>query len=439
MYRKLIKDLVKWKDNPGRRPLILEGARQVGKTYLLETVFGRECFDNVVKVNLQNPSDELVELFEGSIVPSRIIENLELMFNVKIEPGKTLLFFDEIQDVPRALTSLKYFCEEAPEYHIVAAGSLLGVFLKKEDDEKRKAPFPVGKVDRLTLEPLDFEEFLIAKDMGRFVEKLRQEPELTLFDEQLRDSFREYLVVGGMPRAVSSWIEKHDIEELEWIQNSILDDYRDDFKKYTDANMTVKISEVFETLPAQFAKGNDKFVYGTVKESARGREYEQAIFWLVNSGIVRRVFNVDSGIRMPLTAYINRDAFKLYFLDIGLFRVLAKIPSSLIYQKNAVFDEFNGLIAEQFVLQQLGGSATICYWTGAKSEVDFVLQNGARIIPIEVKSGENVHAQSLKFYREKYQPELSLRLSMKDFEVNNGLLNLPLYKSFLLGDLLKKY
>jgi predicted AAA+ superfamily ATPase len=431
MKRKMMKQLAEWRDSDRRKPLLLEGARQVGKTYLLKQ-FGERYYDNTIYVNLQNPAAEIVELFNGSIKPQRIISSLELMYDTEITPGKTLLIFDEAQEVPRAMTALKYFYEDAPEYHVAMAGSLLGIFLHQDTS------FPVGKVDTFRLEPLDFEEFLWASGRERLTLAMKKSPDDHKFNEILSDLHKEYLFTGGMPESVASWVADHNVETIDGVQESIIMNFRADFSKHTDETTAVRIRQIFDSLPAQFAKSNDKFVYGTAKSGARARDYELAIEWLVDAGIVRRVAKVTRGDKIPLKAYENRQSFKLYFVDVGLFRHLAGIPSSVIMEKNAIFDEFNGLIAEQFVLQQLA-DRQLFYWTsGAQSEVDFVAQIDERIIPIEVKSGENVKAKSLKVYREKYAPELSIRFSLLSREVNNGLLNIPLYEIFMFGTILDR-
>ncbi len=433
MKRALLEKLAAWKESADRKPLLLEGARQVGKTYLLKDVFGAQFYENVAYLNLQNPSPDIAQLFEGSIDPQRLVSQLEIILQMDIKPGKTLIFFDEVQEIPRALTSLKYFYEQAPEYHVVAAGSLLGVFLHQG------VSFPVGKVDTLRLEPLNFAEFLLAKGEERMVEYLRAHLDDKVFDATLRDCFREYLFVGGMPEVVKDWVENHDVVRVEGIQRRILMDYTRDFSKHADNSLAWRIRQVFDSLPAQFAKRNEKFVYGVVKDGARARDYELAIEWLVDAGIVRRVYRVERGDKLPLRAYAERNAFKLYFLDVGLFRELAGIPSSAVANKSAIFDEFNGLIAEQFVLQELAGVRELFYWENeAMAEVDFVGQFGEKIVPIEVKSGENVHAKSLKVYREKYNPVLAVRFSLRDLEYREGLLNLPLYDSFLAEQLIAR-
>lgn len=432
MKRQLLEKLIEWKNKAERKPLILEGARQVGKTYLLREEFGKSEYANVVYLNLQNAREEVREVFEETLDPKRILTRLELLLQEEIVPGETLLILDEIQEVPRALESLKYFYEEAPEYHVVSAGSLLGVFLHQGTS------FPVGKVDILRLEPLDFKEFLWAKGMERAVKHLEKERGDTLFRSTLLEAFREYLFVGGMPEVVRDWVERQDVTRVNEIQERILLSYQGDFSKYADTITAVRIRQVFEALPAQFAKRNEKFVYGVVKEGARAREYELAIEWLVDAGIVRRVRRVQRGDLLPLKAYVDSSAFKLYFLDVGLFRQLAEISSSVILRQEEIFEQFNGLMAEQFVLQELGQDYRMYYWSSqAEAEVDFVTQVGEKIIPIEVKSGENVRAQSLKVYRERYEPAYAVRFSLKEYTEENGLINIPLYKSFLAKVIIK--
>ena len=424
MERRLMTELLKWKDKKGRKPLLLEGARQVGKTWLLKE-FGKRYFKKVAYINFQNPSREIADLFDGSIEPHRIVGMLELYLGMKISATDTLLFFDEVQEVPRALTSLKYFCEDAPEYFVVTAGSLLGIFLHKGTS------FPVGKVDSLRLEPLDFEEFLWANGREKMIDYIKEHPFENQFTEIFYDLFKYYLFTGGMPEVVADWIETRDFDNVRLNQAKILDNYRKDFSKYTDNTSAIRIRQVFESLPAQFAKKNDKFLYGTVKTGARAREYELAIEWLLDAGIVRRVNNVKVGNKIPLKAYSDPSSFKLYFVDIGLFRYLADIPFEVINSKTAIFDEFNGLAVEQFVLQQLE-KHNLFFWTSEKiSEVDFVMQYGAEIVPIEVKSGTNVNAKSLKVFREKYAPKVSVRFSLKNTRLDDDIQNISLFSIFL--------
>lgn len=427
MQRDIIQDLIAWKDSPHRKPLLLKGARQTGKTYTLRDLFGQQYFRHVAYFNLQNPDPWFLELFnEGSIEPRRILQQLELRLGADIIPGETLIIFDEIQEVPRVLTSLKYFAEETPEYHIAAAGSPLGVFLHQNTS------YPVGKVQTLQLEPLNFREFLLASGQERLVKQITDHPKEVFSNGTLLDAFREYQFTGGMPEVVQDWLNQHSIEHVNHLQHQILDAYRSDFSKYSDNSLAVKIRQVFECLPSQFAKNNEKFLYSVIKNGARAREYELAIEWLVDAGIVRRVFRVQRGDQLPLKAYLDRSAFKLYFLDLGLFRALAEIPIEAISEKNSIFDAYNGLIAEQYVLQELSSfHHSLTYWnSNSDAEVDFVGQFGADIIPIEVKSGENAYAKSLKVYRERYKPRFAIRFSLKEIELNNGLLNIPLYKSF---------
>ena len=421
--------LLSWKESRNRKPLILEGARQVGKTWLLKE-FGKRYFKNVAYVNFQNPSREITDLFEGSIEPRRIVGMLELYLDMKISATDTLLFFDEVQELPRALTALKYFCEDAPEYYVVTAGSLLGIFLHKGTS------FPVGKVDSLRLEPLDFEEFFWANGREKILEYLKQNPFDTQFKEISYDLFKYYLFTGGMPAVVADWIETRDFNNVKINQEKIINNYRNDFSKHVDHVSAIRIRQVFECLPAQFAKKNDKFLYGTIKTGARAREYELAIEWLIDAGIVRRVNQVKVGDKIPLKAYSDPSSFKLYFVDIGLFRCLADIPVEILQNKEAIFNEFNGLLTEQFVLQQLAPH-NLFFWTGEKiSEVDFVMQYGMDIVPIEVKSGTNVKAKSLKQFREKYAPKISVRFSLKETKLDDGLLNIALYHSPFFSSLL---
>lgn len=424
-------DLLKRKSSANRKPLLLEWARQVGKTYLLKD-FWAKYYKNIAYINLQNPSPDLIELFDGSINPKRIISLLELYLDMKISADDTLIFFDEVQEVPRALTSLKYFYEETPEYHIVTAGSLLGVFLHQGTS------FPVWKTDILRLEPLDFEEFWRANGKKDIIDHVKSNPFENQFTEILSDLFKFYIFTGGMPEVVSNRIQNHNIDTVKDIQSEIINNYRRDFSKYTDHTTAIRIRQVFDSLPAQFAKKNEKFLYGTIKSGARVREYELAIEWLIDAGIVRRVNNVKVWDKIPLKAYTDSASFKIYFLDVGLFRFLADIPLDVIVNKEEIFNEFNGLLTEQYVLQQLT-DYDVFYWTGwEESEVDFVIQHENTIIPIEVKSWINVKAKSLKLFREKYQPKIAIRFSLKNTKLDNGMLNIALYHSYLLNDLINR-
>lgn len=426
MYRKIIEDLKKWKNKKDRLPLILRGARQVGKTWILQE-FGKECFDDVLYINFEN-AGSIADLFEENIKPKRIIEYLSAYHHKKIEPQKTLIIFDEIQEFPRALTALKYFAEEIPEYAICCAGSLLGVFLHD------KVSFPVGKVDFLELQPLDFEEFLIANDEMQLINiikenKLEQLP--SLITDKLKDYLKKYFVIGGMPRAIKTWIEEKDFELVESVQRGILEAYERDFSKHADKNTATKIRYVWNSIPSQLAKENRKFIYGVVRDGARAREYENSINWLKDTGLIRIVNRVKCGDKQPLKAYEDLKAFKIYLLDIGLLRVLCELPYETIIEKDAIYNEFNGLLTEQFVLQELENIKkinTIYYWTNEfQSEVDFVFSYKNLILPVEAKAGINVKAQSLKVYMKEYNPKFAIRYSLLNIKFDNNILNIPLY------------
>jgi predicted AAA+ superfamily ATPase len=437
MERKLLTQLVAWKNKANRKPLILEGARQVGKTYLLREQFAKNYFKNSIYVNFERADADFKELFDDNIQPARIIEYLSLKYQTVIKPNETLIIFDEIQELPRALTSLKYFNEEASEYAVVAAGSLLGIAIHDN------VSFPVGKVDRLRLEPLDLEEFYWALGLKNEFESVRKSldsGEKPMFADNLRDTFQIYLAIGGMPEAVKTWVLQKDINLVDAILKNILADYSDDFGKHASASDAKKIAALWRSVPAQFAKENHKFTYKIIESGARGRDYSFAFDWLIDAGLVHKVALVPHGDKLPLKAYATEDDFKLYCLDVGILRVLAELPSSVVVGEDDIWSQFGGAFAEQFVLQQLvaGGHRNLFYWVGGaggdsaskgRSEVDFVVNIGKNIIPIEVKSGTNVKARSLRVYRDKYNPRLSVRFSLKNLEYNDGLLNIPLYYS----------
>ena len=425
MHRKLLNDLVIWKEKKDRLPLILKGARQVGKTWLLNE-FGRIYFDDVMYINFENASN-LDELFNGVIEPQRIIDMLSAMHGKKIIPEKTLLIFDEVQEIPRALTSLKYFAETAPQYPICCAGSLLGVALHKGTS------FPVGKVDFLNLQPLTFEEFLGANGeemLCEYIKKSSIGPLPLAIADKLYDSLKLYFIIGGMPAPVQSWLNDRDFNIVEDKQLAILDTYTQDFSKHAPSSLVPKLRYLWNSIPSQLAKENKKFIYGLVKEGARAREYEDALLWLLDSGLIRRVGRITKG-DMPLKAYEDLKSFKLYHLDIGLLRVMSELSPNIILESTRIFEEFKGAITEQFVLQELASLSrmrSIYYWTSeATAEVDFVFSDGHKIVPVEVKAGLNVRAQSLKFYREKYETPLAVRTSLANLRFDDGLLNVPLY------------
>ncbi len=446
MKRKLLEQLLGWKKSKNRLPLLLEGARQVGKSYLLKTLFGEKYFEKVVHVNFEKADSELTNLFEGNIQPQRVIDYLALKFNTAINQDDTLILFDEIQEVPRALTSLKYFAEDAPEYHVVATGSLLGVALHSGTS------FPVGKVNRLRLYPMDFEEFCWANNMQKHTEEAHdaiKSLKKPLISSGFKDLFQQYLAIGGMPAAVSAWIESKNIDIVEMILKNILADYKDDFSKHTTNTESRRIANLWQSVPRQFAKENRKFVYKTIEPSARGRDYSFAFDWLIDAGLIYKINLIPHGDRLPLSFYADESDFKIYALDVGMLRQLTNLPSSVVIGDDNIWSNFGGAFAENFVLQQLRslGFTETYYWVNnakipnqpkGKSELDFIISDGNAIYPIEVKSGKQVKSQSLRVFREKYNPELSVRFSLKDLEYNEGLLNIPLYYSFLFKELIKQ-
>ena len=421
MHRILYTQLLAWKTAKAHKPLLLTGARQVGKTYLLKEFAARE-FRHVIYLNLDKDRERFEPIFNESISPTDILPKLEALTGTKITPADTIIIFDEIQEIPRALSSLKYFCEEAPEYYIAASGSLLGIALHPDTS------FPVGKVESLELSPLSFQEFLLATGNERFLRVIDDKTTLKLFNDKLTLLFREYLIVGGMPEVVNNWVERHDYAEVDKLQNLILLAYLADISKHTDTTTATRIHQIWNSLPAQFTKRNEKFMFNVIKPGARAREYEVAVQWLVDCNIVRKVERLKTGDRLPLRAYSEPSAFKLYFLDIGLFRHLAGANTSIILNDEALFKEFNGFFVEQYVLQQMDSQYNMYYWSSeANAEVDFVTEMHNTIVPIEVKSGTNVKAKSLKTFRDNYNPQLSIRFSLKPLEYNQGLLNLPIY------------
>ena len=371
-------------------------------------------------------------MFESDISIQRIIDYLSSYLGRKIMPQRTLIIFDEVQEVPRALTSLKYFAEDAPEYAVCCAGSLLGVALHSGTS------FPVGKVDFLTLQPLSFGEFLLAageEQTLNFIEQYYNEGLPQPLITKAIDYLKTYFIVGGMPQAVATWLKTRDFRAVTKVQTDILNSYQNDFAKHAPKNVVPKIHHVWDSIPSQLAKENKKFVYGVVREGARAREYEDALLWLKDSGLIRRVGLVD-GARLPLKAYEDIKAFKIYHLDIGLFRCMCDVGPSVIIGQETIFAEFRGALTEQFVLQELQTLNlfnNIYYWSeGATSEVDFIFSHNGKVIPCEAKAGLNVRAQSLKVYMAKYTPEVAIRTSLKNYRRDGALLNLPLYELWLL-------
>lgn len=424
MFRTAIEELNKWKAKRNKKPLIIRGARQVGKTWLMKE-FGKLAFDKTVYISFDN-NQRMKDLFSSDSDIGRIVTGLEIYSGQKIDFTNTLLIFDEIQEVPQALTALKYFNENAPEYQIMCAGSLLGVALHCGTS------FPVGKVEFLDLYPLSFTEFLIAMGNERYVELLQHgDFEMaTAFKQTYIDMLKYYYYVGGMPEAVLHFTENKDFNEVREIQQRVLTAYEQDFSKHAPNEAVPRIRRLWSSIPAQLAKENKKYIYGLLKEGARAKEYELAMLWLTDCGLVHKVHRVTAP-SIPLRAYEDIKAFKLFLLDVGLLSCQVRLSQSTLLDGNELFREFKGALTEQYVLQQLKtikGLETY-YWTNERgnAEIDFVVDNGREIIPIEVKAEANLKAKSLKTYYEKFRPKLSIRTSMADYKKEDWLLNLPLY------------
>ena len=424
MYRIAIEKLYKWKNNKRRKPLIIEGARQVGKTWLMKE-FGKQAYADTVYINFDSNS-RMANLFSADLDTDRLIMGLELYAGRKINPENTLLIFDEVQEVPRALASLKYFYENAPQYHIVCAGSLLGIALHQGTS------FPVGKVDFLKLYPLSFSEFLMATGNERFAELLKNKDYemITSFKQTYIDALKHYYFIGGMPEAVQSFAESKDFNEVRAIQKRILAAYEQDFSKHAPNEIVPKIRMLWNSIPSQLARENKKFIYGLVREGGRAREYETAIMWLSDCGLVHKVSRVNAA-GIPLKAYEDLKAFKLFIVDVGLLGCMTGLRQRTLLDGDDLFVEFKGALTEQYVCQQLKTieDLGVYYYTNDRGscEIDFVVDTGEQIVPIEVKAETNLRAKSLKTYRERFEPELSVRTSMADYKKEDWLLNLPLY------------
>ena len=424
MYRIAIEKLYKWKNSKHRKPLIIEGARQVGKTWLMKE-FGKQAYADTVYINFDSNS-RMADLFSADLDTDRLIMGLELYAGRKINPDNTLLIFDEVQEVPRALASLKYFYENAPQYHIVCAGSLLGIALHQGTS------FPVGKVDFLKLYPLSFSEFLMATGNERFAELLKKQDYemITSFKQTYIDALKHYYFVGGMPEAVQSFAESKDFNEVRAIQKRILAAYEQDFSKHAPNEIVPKIRMLWNSIPSQLARENKKFIYGLVREGGRAREYETAIMWLSDCGLVHKVSRVNAA-GIPLKAYEDLKAFKLFIVDVGLLGCMTGLRQRTLLDGDDLFVEFKGALTEQYVCQQLKAieDLGVYYYTNDRGscEIDFVVDTGEQIVPIEVKAETNLRAKSLKTYRERFEPELSVRTSMADYKKEDWLLNLPLY------------
>lgn len=425
MERALLTELLEWKEKPNRKPLVLKGVRQCGKTYLLKE-FGERHYDNVAYFNFEETS-ALNTVFEQDYDVKRIIFELGLFAGKTITPGTTLIILDEIQECGKALTAMKYFCENAPEYHIVCAGSLLGIALRKQ------LSFPVGKVDFLTLYPMSFTEFLRAcgpESLADYLENFKKGDTLpALIADRLSTFLKQYYITGGMPEVVDAWSKTHSIEEVERVQQAIINSYELDFAKHAPAKDFPKLTAIWRSIPEQLAKENTKFIFSHVKKGWRSKDLEDALEWLVSAGLVHKVCKIEKPF-MPLSSYADDTAFKLYMSDIGILRKLSKLPYEVILDATPNYREFKGSLTENFVLCELVKSVdeSLYYWTsGNTAEVDFILQSGVEIVPIEVKSERNVKARSLAEYRKKYSPKYSVITSMKSETNGEEVLNIPLY------------
>ncbi len=413
-----------WKENVRRKPILLKGARQIGKTWAMET-FGRECFEYCVKFDFDR-QPELKSVFQATKSPQQLVKELSLYCDDPIEPGKTLMVFDEIQECEEALNSLKYFCEDAPQYHIIAAGSLLGVAVKK-----RKMTVPVGKVSIIRMYPISFREFLRASDAKTYgyissLTSIEHLPSIIL--NKLKSEYRRYQICGGMPEAVVAMLEERGVREIDNVLQNILDLYELDFSKYAEPREIPRIHSLWHSLPAQLSKENRKFIYKVIKSGARSKDYEDALMWLEDAGMIHVVYNISKP-GLPLSAYEEKDAFKVYACDCGLLRRLARLSPTVIMDPTANYTEFKGAMAENATLQALMpvlDGQTPYYWTSeGKAEVEFVLQMDELVIPVEVKAEDNINGRSITVYNEKYKPQLRIRYSMLNLQYNCGMLACP--------------
>lgn len=421
MKRNAIQDLISWKNDEERKPLVLKGARQVGKTWLMKE-FGKNYYKSFVYFNFDE-EDELKSIFEANKNPQRILELLSLICGEKILPGETLIIFDEIQECPEALNTLKYFKEKANEYHVIAAGSLLGTLLAKPKS------YPVGMVNLLDIYPLNFEEFLEATDpaLYAYYDSIQKEQQIEeIFHNRLLEAYNNYLIIGGMPECVASWVNHKNPARISQIQRELIEVYENDFSKHNGKVNSGRILMVFRSIVAQLAKPNEKFMYGAVREGGRARDFEEAIEWLVSAGMLNRVYNV-SKMEHPLSAFDKLDQFKLFVFDTGLLKHMAGIDNSAILLKADY--QFKGPLTENYVLQQLRGQFEVAprYYSDKNSEIDFVLQHGTEIIPVEAKGGEDKSAPSFKRYVADHHPKHALRFSKRGYRKDGEITNLPLY------------
>lgn len=423
MKRFIAEKLVEWKENKNRKPLILRGARQVGKTFILKE-FGEKYYDSVAYFNFDH-DDGLSSLFNNTKDPKRILEQLALISGKKINPETTLIIFDEVQECPDALNSLKYFKEEAPSYHVVCAGSLLGIKLSKTS-------FPVGKVEFLDMYPMTFSEFLLADNLENLVNLMKETKNIKafpkIFEDMLIEKLKIYYIVGGMPEVVYSWVNDKDIEKVNKIQKDILDSYENDFSKHVDSKEANKISLIWNGIPSQLARENKKFVYQVVKDGARAREYEGALNWLNDANLITKCYLV-SKCSFPLKAYEDLSSYKIYMNDVGLLRRMSNLDSKIILEGNKLFEEFKGSFTENYVANVLNYllNESPHYYIFNRNEIDFVIQKNNKVIPIEVKSDKSTNHNSLTKYNNMNNNEISFRFSLNNLNKDGKIINVPLY------------
>lgn len=417
MYREILEDLKEWKDKPGRKPLLLTGVRQCGKTYIIEE-FARENFKSYVRINFEE-SEKLSAIFDYDFDVRRIVAELEMNCRTRIVPGETCVFFDEIQECPRAITSLKYFCENMRELHLICAGSLLGVAIKKQ-----QLSFPVGKVNRLELHPMDFREFVIAKgrdDLIRVFENWPADREIPdLYSVPMKKLLKEFYVVGGMPEAVKTWVETGNIEDVEEVLSGILKDYADDFSKHAPEEAVIKMRWIWDSIPVQLARENRKFMFSHVREGKRAAYLEDALQWLVDAGLVVKLHLVENP-ELPLSGFADKSYFKVYLCDVGLLRVKSKVDAGTVFDETPSYIRFKGAFTENYVLNELVSSGKEPYFwhSGNTAEVDFIYEDKGEIVPVEVKTAENTQAKSYKLFCQKYRPGTGFKLSQKNIAENN--------------------
>jgi predicted AAA+ superfamily ATPase len=436
MKRQLLSRLVQWKESPNRKPLILQGARQTGKTWLLKE-FGKTYYANMAVFNFEE-TPSLASLFSGSLDPKPILEALSALHGARLYPRDTLIIFDEIQEASRVVTSLKYFAENASEYHIACAGSLLGISMSSGDS------FPVGKTDFVDLHPLSFDEFLMAAGEEELIAYLRSRclidavPEPMV--EKLIGYLKTYFITGGMPGPLSVWFETKDFTELEVAQKNLLFAYENDFAKHAPGHEIPKLRRIWDSIPAQLGRENKKFLYSDLKKGGRSTEFEDALHWLVHAGLIHQIFRATAP-GFPLSAYDDSRSFKLFMHDVGLLRVKAGLPVSALAEGNRLFTEFKGALTENFALNEMiaAGYHPLKYWTSdAQAEVDFLVQTETNVLPMEVKSSINVKSRSLQIFREHYHPPMMLRSSLLNLRRNGDILNIPLYCLFYMNEVIDR-